>query len=166
MQNPHSRTASLIALAFVASSAWCQTTQPTQSSNANSPPSGQSKSVQVAIPADAKVEAAIYEALPLVKKVVAFHACAKSGASLRSLNTLAVPGQDISHDQYYWPIGQTRYHNKNECMRVQVLDGWTMPALNAMKFRVVYFADDSGEVVNWNYELRKADDGTWQIYSV
>jgi len=46
---------------------------------------------------------------------------------------------------------------------VQVIDQWKMPALNALAFRVVYFADDSGESDVFFYYLRKSAAGNWQL---
>jgi len=38
-----------------------------------------------------------------------------------------------------------------------------MPALNALSFRVVYYADDSGETVNFAYHFKKVEDGSWKV---
>ena len=56
-----------------------------------------------------------------------------------------------------------KYHDHNKCVRVSALDQWTMPALNALEFRTVYFADDSGETVNFRYLFKKIDDGSWML---
>ena len=56
-----------------------------------------------------------------------------------------------------------KYHNTNKCVSVSTIDQWTMPALNALQFRAVYFADDSGETFNFYYLFKKSDDGSWKI---
>jgi hypothetical protein len=38
-----------------------------------------------------------------------------------------------------------------------------MPALNALQFRAVYYADDSGETISYLYLIKKSDDGTWKL---
>ena len=53
------------------------------------------------------------------------------------------------------------YHNKEQCVTVSRVSGWTSPALNALRFEVVYLADDSGEVVKQNNEVVKQPDGEW-----
>lgn len=53
------------------------------------------------------------------------------------------------------------YHNKEQCVTVSRVSGWASPALNALRFEVVYLADDSGEVVKQNNEVVKQPDGEW-----
>jgi hypothetical protein len=38
-----------------------------------------------------------------------------------------------------------------------------MPAMNALQFRTVYFADDSGETLKYQFLFKKMDDGSWKI---
>jgi hypothetical protein len=66
---------------------------------------------------------------------------------------------------YRYPNSQQflKYHDRNKCMSVRAIDNWAMPALNALQFRAVYFADDSGETVSFGYLLKKADDGSWKL---
>ena len=35
-----------------------------------------------------------------------------------------------------------------------------------MEFRAVFYADDSGEMVNMGYTLRKMDNGTWLLLRI
>lgn len=39
--------------------------------------------------------------------------------------------------------------------------GW--PALNALQFRAVFFADDSGKSNNFTYLMKRGDDGAWKL---
>lgn len=132
------------------------------------PEAGQSKPAQIIIPKDKRTATAIDEALPMVKKVLAIHQCVKDWQSLRLMNIYAVPGTDMSavgYAGYNYPNYSSfmRYHDRNKCVSVSTLDQWTMPALNALQFRAVYFADDSGETVNFLYLFKKMDDGSWKI---
>ena len=57
--------------------------------------------------------------------------------------------------------GSMHYHNKEQCVNVARVSGWTSPSINALRFEVVYLADDSGEVVKQNNEVVKQPDGEW-----
>lgn len=138
---------------------------------ATQPAVSQSKPTQLIVPDDKKVAAAMTEALPTIKKILSIHQCLKNSAGLRQMNFYAVPGSDMtrfenSYDSTHTfglPIYRMEYHDKNKCLSVQALDQWVMPALNALLFRAVYFADDSGETSNFIYLFQKTDDGSWKI---
>ena len=131
------------------------------------PEASQSKPTQLIIPKDKRVAAAIDEALPTIKKVVGIHQCIKDDESLRLMNIYAVPGVNMATVGGYYPFPNSsnwlKYHDRNKCVSVSILDQWTMPALNALQFRAVYFAEDSGETINFGYLFKKVDDGSWKI---
>lgn len=132
------------------------------------PEEGQRKTAQLIIPNDKRVAAAIDEALPTIKKILAIHQCVKNSDSLRQMNFYAVPGADMARQDSYtlnFPnnIYMLKYHDQNKCVSVSTIDQWAMPALNALQFRAVYFADDSGETVSFQYLFKKVDDGSWKI---
>lgn len=124
---------------------------------------------QLIIPKDKKVAAAVEAALPVIKKVVSIHQCLKNNSGLREMNFFAVPGEDMSRFGNPYdvtialPIRGMKYHDKNKCPRIQAIDQFSMPALNALLFRTVYFADDSGETASFLYLFMKVDDGSWKI---
>lgn len=133
---------------------------------ATQPETSQGKSAQLIVPNDKRVEAAIDEALPTIKKVLGIHPCLKDAESVRLMNIYAVPGVNLATGAWYlFPNNSNflKYHDLNKCVSVNALDQWTMPALNALQFRVVYFADDSGETVNFTYLFKKIDDGSWKV---
>ena len=135
---------------------------------AEQPEAGQSKPVQMIIPDDKRVAAAIDEALPTIKKILAIHQCVKDDASIRQMNIYAVPGADMAKLYGYgWGFPNStkymNYHDRNKCVSVRAIDQFNMPALNALQYRAVYFADDSGETVNFYYLFKKGDDGSWGI---
>lgn len=128
----------------------------------------QATPTQFTIPKDKKTAIAIEEARPLIKKIVAMHRCMKSNADLRQWNFDAVPGVDMtSFTNPYWPkvmlpIEKMQYHDNNKCLSAKVIDQFSKPAENALIFRTIYFADDSGETDNFLYLFIKTDDG-WKI---
>lgn len=126
---------------------------------------------QLVIPADPRTRAAMDAALPNVKKVLQIHQCIREFESLRQLNIFAVPGMDMSARSvarppvYMYPNNEIsmKFHDRNKCVSIKSIDSWSMPALNALQFRTVYFADDSGETINFQYLFKKIDDGSWKI---
>lgn len=139
----------------------------TQSSEA-----AQSQPTQLIVPNDKSVEAAMDAAMPNIKKVISLHRCMKSWENMRALNFHAVTGRDfgaggIFRESSYPNSGNyMRYHDRNKCIAARTIDQWSMPALNALRFRVVYFADDSGETVNFQYEFKRVEDGSWKLDSL
>lgn len=140
-----------------------------QNSVVAQPQVGQSKPTQLIVPSDKVVAAAMNEALPTIKKILSIHQCLKNSAGLRQMNFYAVTGVDMTRYENPYdstiglPIVNMKYHDKNKCLSVQAIDQWSMPALNALLFRAVYFADDSGETANFLYLFKKTDDGSWKI---
>jgi len=129
----------------------------------------QGKQTQLIVPNDKKTAKAMNEALPIIKKVLGIHQCVKDSESLRQMNIYAIPGNSMEHQGYFhatsYPNSDQlmKYHDRNKCVSVTTLDQWSMSALNALQFRAVYFAEDSGETVNFKYLFKKVDDGSWKI---
>lgn len=128
----------------------------------------QSKPTEVVIPTDKRTQAAIDEAMPVIKRIVSLHRCLKNNSGLRRMNFDAMPGSDMSKFGVDYspkdglPIKYMQYHDYNTCVRAQTLDQFSMPALNALRFRVIYFADDSGETSSFTYLFMNTNDG-WKI---
>ncbi|MDD5298520.1 MAG: hypothetical protein PHU46_16575 [Rhodocyclaceae bacterium] len=126
---------------------------------------------QLLIPADHRTRDAIDAALPTVKQVVAIHRCVRVPDGLLRLNFLAVPGANLIANlapRWAYPDSDLfmKYHDISKCVNARAIDSWAMPALNALRFRVVYFAEDSGETVNFTYLMMKVDDGSWKLQSI
>ena len=135
----------------------------------------ESKPPKLVIPKDKRVAVAMEEALPTIQKVLSIHQCMKEAQSLRQLNIFAVPGLDMTHRSgeisnagYGFPNSKQymKFHDRNKCVSVTTVDGWSMPALNALLFRAVYFAEDSGETVNFLYMFKRVDDGSWKLSQI
>lgn len=122
---------------------------------------------QIVIPKDKKTAIAVEEAMPLIKKIVSMHRCMKSNGDIRQWNFDAVTGVDMVSNSWYskkamLPIELMQYHDNNKCLSAKLIDQFSMPANNALLFRAIYFADDSGEVDGFLYLFMKMDDG-WKI---
>ena len=150
--------------------------QPTDIAKAGQSEPVESKPPKLVIPKDKKVASAMEEALPIVQKVLSIHQCIKEPESLRQLNVFAVPGLNMIERSggagglpaYGFPNSQffMKFHDRNKCVGVTVIDGWSMPALNALLFRTVFFAEDSGETVNFLYMFKRVDDGSWKLSQI
>lgn len=130
---------------------------------------------QLVVPNDARTQAVVDAALPTIKKILSIHQCLKNGG-MRQLNFYGIPGVNFDTDPSWMPPANSqlfpnsayymKYHDRNKCLSVRAIDNISMPALNALKIRVVYFADDSGETVNFIYLLQKTDDHNWKLVKV
>ena len=134
-------------------------------------PSSPEQEIKVIVPADTRTRAAIDAALPTLKEALAIHRCVKVDDGMLRLNFYAVPGVDLRNRPFgaNFPNAELymKYHERSNCVTVRVVDNWTMPALNALQFRVVFIAEDSGETVNFNYLMKKSsDDDSWKIAQI
>lgn len=131
---------------------------------------GNEPEVKLTVPNDPRTREAMDAALPTVKKALSIHQCVKVDTGMLQLNYLAVPGVNLGAWSYGWGYPNSpnfmKFHDRSHCVSVRAIDGWAMPALNALQFRVIYFAEDSGETVNFVYLMKKSDDGSWKIQSI
>jgi hypothetical protein len=113
----------------------------------------------------------IQEAAPTIHKIIAIHQCIRltnntreNDQAMRRLNFLAEPGIDFAAG---WrntaPMGRMQYHDQSKCVPVKAINKISMPARNALRFTIVYFAEDSGEVANFTYLLMKSNSGDWRL---
>lgn len=131
-------------------------------------PESESAKTQLIVPKDGRTKDAIDAALPTIKQVLGIHACIVQPEQLRMLNKYATSGVDMAtwgygNQSVSYPNFSMKYHNKNRCVAVRSIDQFSMPALNALQFRVVYFATDSEETINYGFLFKKSDNGNWQI---
>lgn len=132
---------------------------------------GKEQQTQLIVPTDTRTREAMDAALPTVKKVLAIHQCVKVDDGMLQLNYWAVPG--VNPTAGYMAFGTypnanryMKYHDRSKCVSVRAIDTWVMLAFNALQFRAVYFAEDSGETVNFEYLLKKVDDGSWKLQAI
>ncbi len=111
---------------------------------------------------DAKIRASMQAAAPTIKEFVERLSCMADGSAASSLNVFAVPGVNLGNAYVgLRPMRSTPYHDKSSCLTVSRIHGWSAPALNALRFEVVYVADDSGESTKTKHELIRQPDGAW-----
>lgn len=131
--------------------------------------SGTDYAPQTVLSPDARINAAVQAALPTVHAILSEHRCIRMGGLAR-LNPFAVPGEDMSTWGAFHNVPNSdtylRHHDFRKCLTVRQIDRWEMPALNTLEFRAVFYADDSGEMVNMGYTLRKMDNGTWLLLRI
>lgn len=110
---------------------------------------------------DQAITQAIIEAAPVIKEYVRINACL-TGYNGTFLNPFLAPGKSQASYLYMGaPMPQMRYHDKSTCVTVLRFGGWAMPARNALRFEVVYHAEDSGESLKSHHELVKQPSGEW-----
>lgn len=129
----------------------------------------QKEQIKLVVPNDDKTKAAVDTALPTIKRILAMHRCVKSHRGMQQLNAYAVPGVDVAGHEYYYVLyfpnnaNHLKYHDHHKCVSIRAIDSFSMPALNALNFRVVYFAEDSGETANFGFQMKSSDDGKWLL---
>ncbi len=125
---------------------------------------------QLVFPTDPRIRSSMDAAMPNIKKVLGIHQCIRENQALSQLNFYAVPGVDMTEYRGYRAFPNSnewmKYHDLSKCVSITTLDQWGMPALNALRFRAVYFAEDSGETTNFSYLFKKVDDGSWKLASL
>ncbi len=110
---------------------------------------------------DIQVAKAITEAQPLIIEITKRIACYPKYDGWRILGSYTTP--DYSSGGWQSPMTQVDYHPKSQCLSVVRIDGWKMPALNALEYRVAYTSDQSSHSVSRKYRLIKQIDGQWLL---
>ena len=110
---------------------------------------------------DASMKTRATEAMPRIKEVLERLSCAQ-GIDAGWMLAYAVPGAPFGFGSALgYPMRKVPYHNQNACLTVTRIHGWTSPALNALRFEVVFLAEDSGESAKTALEIIKQPDGQW-----
>ncbi len=124
---------------------------------------------RISVPNDRRTSEAFEAALPSIQRVVSIHKCIKHCDGMRLLNKEAVPGVGMPvcwNNNFPNHIHHMEYHNAHSCVSVRAIDNISMPAKNAMQMRIVYFAEDSGETVNFGMLFKKLESGRWMLGAV
>jgi hypothetical protein len=110
---------------------------------------------------DSNIDKDIFEASPVITDFISMISC-MTGYNGSVLNRYAASGKEFSDIAYMGaPVPQMHYHNKSSCATVLRIQGWRMPARNALQFEVSYISDTSGEVVKRDNEIVKQANGEW-----
>lgn len=128
-----------------------------------------SQKTQIVIPPDPTVKKAIEQAMPNIEKVLAIHQCVVHPKGLLRLNQYSLPGLDVSRDSagfvnhYGYPQARMNHNDKSKCISIRTVDTFNMVALNTLNFRAVYYAEDSGETVQFWFTFRDAGASGWLL---
>jgi len=130
------------------------------------PTEGQLKAIDSALKVkgnNAALVNAIAEASESISGFIKIQTCIMDDRRGALLNIYAAPGTDEYNPMFYpmYPAGRMQYHDKSSCVSVVRMNGWEMPAKNALKFEVVYVSDSSGESVKEQHLLVKQSSGEW-----
>lgn len=108
------------------------------------------------------------EAAPLIRKLVAIGACARTSEAWNAINRDALTPRtyQAGYSSELVAMTSVNYHDKSTCFDVVRLTDWTMPALNALKFRAWYISPQSGEAKHQSFELQKTTEGTWMVREI
>ena len=110
---------------------------------------------------ESAIKKAIAEAAPNISSFLKINSCL-AGYNGSSLNTFAAPGKLYPNNNYIGGPMPTMYkHNKAICATVIRIHGWSMPSKNALRFEVVYKAEDSGESGKAEHEVQRQANGQW-----
>lgn len=121
-------------------------------------------------PGKTALDLAIKDATPRVADILRLHACWFPSEVTHSLNNpleiYGAPGSFIDGSSRGLRPTKMDYHPNNACVSVYRVQGWSMPAANALKFEVIYRSDASQETKRVNYELVRQPEGQWLLKSV
>jgi hypothetical protein len=115
---------------------------------------------------DAAMAQARQEAATHIERAVMGHACQpKAGAGGAFMNTMMAPN---TMNMLYFPSPRQgmHYDTGSQCLDVVRVDGWTMPARNALNFRAVFASKASGEGASRSYQMVKQPEGAWLFTAV
>ena len=95
-----------------------------------------------------------------ITHVLSLMACSNENTPLMHYQQYLAPGVTYSAG-FFTPRRGLHYHPQSECLTVSRLEGWVMPARNAIQFHAQYQSDSSGESSSYAYELIRQPDGSW-----
>ncbi|MEO4049441.1 hypothetical protein AAFN46_20470 [Pseudomonas sp. CAU 1711] len=107
---------------------------------------------------DNSINQAIAEASSVIESFAKAESCINNHLD-SSLELYTAPGGKMNTS--YAPMMPMRYHDKTKCVSVAKIQGWFMPARNALQFEIVYVSENSGEVQKRGHEVVKQPNGEW-----
>lgn len=115
---------------------------------------------------DAALLQARQEAASYIERAVMGMACQpKAGASSSFMNSMMAP--NTMNMTYFPSIRQgMQYDTGARCLDVVRIDGWSMPARNALNFRAVFSSKASGESGSRSFQMVKQPEGVWLYTAV
>ena len=107
---------------------------------------------------DNAINQAIAESSPVIENFARAESCINNHLD-SSLELYTAPGGRMN--TAYAPMMSMKYHDRSRCVTVAKLQGWYMPARNALQFEIVYVSEMSGEVKKRGHEVVKQPNGEW-----
>jgi hypothetical protein len=109
-----------------------------------------------------KIRDMVKEAAPAITLMAERMGCLADNKGTSGLNELAAPNVNYgSALQYNYPMYHAKYHDKSSCLTVIRVSGWIAPANNALRYEVLFKADDSGETHAIKHETVRQPDSSW-----
>lgn len=112
---------------------------------------------------DGRIKAMVEEAAAEISGLIEKQACLVEYTGASALGVHGAPGANLGENYkgMRYPMRQTPYHDKGQCLSVKRVHGWKAPANNTLQFEVLYTAADSGETATMKHELVRQPDGSW-----
>jgi hypothetical protein len=108
---------------------------------------------------DQAIHRARDEARPFIERILGIAGCSPAPDITRYLTPLSTP--DASNQRS--PMARMKYHPRSQCLTVVHVDGWRIPADDALSFRAVFLSDLTRESSMMQYEMVKQADGGWLL---
>lgn len=111
----------------------------------------------------------IKSAAPTISEILKLHGCwFFTGGDARSspLGIYEAPGASTWSGVLIGRPTNLQYHPKDSCVSVARIQGWTMPAANALSFETLYQSEASKETKKVRYTLVKQPDNAWLLSEV
>lgn len=105
------------------------------------------------------------EASPMLQNFISTVACSDEyGMSNIGRYTTLNASQITSYYYFSGAMRSMQYHPKDtQCVSVTQIGNISAPALNALKFQVMFVSDVSGESSTRGYLITKQSDGSWLV---
>lgn len=114
----------------------------------------------------AQLDAQIKDASSTIADVLRIHSCWQFGPNSGDRNPLGAyeaPGASLFGPALASRPAKMQYHPKTSCVALLRLQGWKMPAANALGFEAIFQSEASKETSKAQYEFVRQPDGEWLL---
>lgn len=112
----------------------------------------------------------IKDATPTIEDILRLHSCwfAHQGdtESANPLGIYAAPNTNLWYSVLWSRPTKMNYNPQDTCVSVYRVQGWSMPAANALKFEAIFRSDASKETRTVHYEIVRQPGGEWLLTHV
>jgi len=118
-------------------------------------------------PVQEQIAADREEAESLIAEIVTTSACAINDSAWNHLNrSRETPRTLASYSTGVSPVGQTQFHQKDQCLDVLRITNWSKPARNALTFEVQLMSAQSDEAKRQAFTLVRDNGGQWLVRAI